>query len=89
MLLLHSFAAVLGAFFSRFAGGDYWYGANNHNIDYEDIYVAATLHVQESWPACKGPFRVSWQYCYDSLRATVDACNTEGENGKHGGYRKW
>lgn len=27
---------------------------------------------------------MSRQYCWDSLRAELDACNTGGENGKHG-----
>lgn len=75
--------------YSRFTGGDYWYSVKYPNADVDDIYIAATLHVQEHYPLCKGPFKVSRQYCFDSLRATLDACNTGGENGKHGGFHKW
>lgn len=50
--------------------------------------IATTLQVQH-YDECMGPFPVSRQYCWDSLRAELDACNTEGVLGKKGGYKKW
>lgn len=68
-------------------------GRTEHSINYgyfttrdkEQGSVLVTIWVDRNNLNCNGPLPVSRAFCSNTLRAPLDSCDTDAENGKNGG----
>lgn len=53
--------------------------------DTEEGEIFIGLHIDNTDPDCVGPRSLGWEECHYLFRYPLDDCDTDAENGKHGG----